>query len=126
MIEKLLLVAAGGACGASLRFLSVSLFLRLTGDSASGTFFVNVVGSFLMGLAVVILAERFPDSGARYMPLITVGLLGGFTTFSAFSLDAIRLIEDGRVGWASAYIAGSVVLSILALVVGMFLGRTLV
>ena len=126
MIEKLLLVAAGGACGASLRFLSVSAFLRLTGDSAFGTLFVNVVGSLLMGLAVVVLADRFPDTGARYLPLITVGLLGGFTTFSAFSLDAIRLIEDGRIGWATAYIAGSVVLSILALLVGMVLGRTLV
>ena len=126
MIEKLLLVAAGGACGASLRFLSVSAFLRLTGDSAFGTLFVNVIGSLLMGLAVVVLADRFPDAGARYLPLITVGLLGGFTTFSAFSLDAIRLIEDGRIGWATAYIAGSVVLSILALLVGMVLGRTLV
>ena len=125
MIEKLLLVAAGGACGASLRFLSVSAFLRMTGDTAYGTVFVNVVGSFLMGVAVVVLAERFPDAGARYMPLITVGLLGGFTTFSAFSLDAIRLIEDGRIVGASAYILGSVVVSILALVVGMYLGRTL-
>ena len=126
MIEKLLLVAIGGACGASLRFLSVSAFVRLTGDTALGTLFVNVVGSFLMGLAVVLLAARFPETGARFMPLIAVGLLGGFTTFSAFSLDAIRLIEDGRIAGASAYIAGSVVLSILALVVGMFLGRTLV
>ena len=126
MIEKLLLVAIGGACGAALRFLSVSAFVRLTGDTAFGTLFVNVVGSFLMGLAVVLLAARFPEAGARFMPLITVGLLGGFTTFSAFSLDAIRLIEDGRIAGASAYIAGSVVLSILALVVGMFLGRTLV
>ncbi len=125
MIEKLLLVAAGGACGASLRFLSVSAFLRMTGDTAYGTVFVNVVGSFLMGVAVVVLAERFPEAGARFMPLIAVGLLGGFTTFSAFSLDAIRLIEDGRIVGASAYILGSVVVSILALVVGMYLGRTL-
>ena len=125
MIDKLLFVALGGAVGASLRYLSVSAFLRMTGDTAYGTVFVNVVGSFAMGLIVVLVAARFPDAGARFLPLITVGLLGGFTTFSAFSLDAVRLIEDGRLVGASIYILGSVLFSILALVAGMALGRAL-
>lgn len=125
MIEKLLLVALGGGCGAALRFLSVTAFLRMTGDTAYGTLFVNVVGSFLMGLIVVMLAARVPDAGARALPFLTVGVLGGFTTFSAFSLDAMRLIEDGRLIGASVYILGSVVLSILALIAGLALGRAL-
>lgn len=124
MIDKLLLVALGGACGAVLRFASVSTVARMTGETAYGTLLVNVIGSLLMGIAAVILVERFPEAGAKYLPLITVGLLGGFTTFSAFSLDAVRLIEDGRIVGASLYILGSVMLSILALVVGVFLGRT--
>lgn len=125
MIEKLFLVAIGGACGAMLRFLSVSAFARMMGDVAWGTFFVNVVGSLVMGLSVAILVERFPDSAERFIPLITIGLLGGFTTFSAFSLDAIRLIEEGRISVAAVYISGSVVLSILALTIGLMIGRTL-
>lgn len=124
MIDKLLLVALGGACGAVLRFASVSTVARMTGETAYGTLLVNVIGSLLMGIAAVILVERFPEAGSKYLPLITVGLLGGFTTFSAFSLDAVRLIEDGRIVGASLYILGSVMLSILALVVGVFLGRT--
>ena len=125
MIEKLFLVAIGGACGAMLRFVSVSTFGRLMGDVAWGTFFVNVVGSLVMGLSVAILIERFPDSAERFIPLVTIGLLGGFTTFSAFSLDAIRLIEEGRISVAAAYFLGSVVLSILALTIGLMIGRTL-
>ena len=123
MIAKLLLVALGGACGASLRFLSVSAFMRVTGEVAWGTLFVNVAGSFLMGLAVVVLTARFPDAAPRALPFLTAGVLGGFTTFSAFSLDAVRLIEDGRLAWAGAYILGSVMLSVLALVAGMAVGR---
>lgn len=124
MIDKLLLVAAGGACGASLRFLSVSAFVRLTGDTAYGTLFVNIIGSFLMGLTVVFVTERFPEAGPKTLPFVTVGLLGGFTTFSAFSLDAIRLIETGKITAALGYILGSVILSILALGAGLWIGRT--
>ena len=123
MIEKLALVALGGACGASLRFLSVSAFVRLAGGTAWGTLFVNIAGSFLMGIAAVLLIERFPEATARLAPFVTVGLLGGFTTFSAFSLDAIRLIEDGKISAATAYVLGSVIFSILALVAGLLLGR---
>lgn len=123
MIEKLIFVAVGGACGAILRFLSVTTFARIMGDVSWGTLFVNVVGSLVMGLSVAILAERFPDAAQRLMPLITVGFLGAFTTFSAFSLDAIRLIEDGKIVWATAYIVGSVLLSVLALAAGLFIGR---
>ena len=123
MIGKLVLVALGGACGASLRYLCTTAAMRLAGDTAWGTLFVNVVGSFLMGMAAILLVERFVDVGPRLLPLLTVGLLGGFTTFSAFSLDAVRLFEDGRVMLAAGYVLGSVVLSILALFAGLVLAR---
>lgn len=123
MIGKLVLVALGGACGASLRYLCTTAAMRLAGDTAWGTLFVNVVGSFLMGIAAILLVERFVDVGPRLLPLLTVGLLGGFTTFSAFSLDAVRLFEDGRVMLAAGYVLGSVVLSILALFAGLVLAR---
>lgn len=125
MIEKLVLVAIGGACGAMLRFLSISAVDRMLGDIAWGTFFVNVIGSLCMGVAVALLVERYADSFERFIPLITVGLLGGFTTFSAFSFDAVRLIETGRISMATAYILGSVVLSVLALAMGLMIGRAL-
>lgn len=123
MIGKLVLVALGGACGASLRYLCTTAAMRLAGDTAWGTLFVNVVGSFLMGIAAILLVERFVDVGPRLLPLLTVGLLGGFTTFSAFSLDTVRLFEDGRVMLAAGYVLGSVVLSILALFAGLVLAR---
>ncbi|MEM7211987.1 MAG: fluoride efflux transporter CrcB [Pseudomonadota bacterium] len=126
MIGKLVLVALGGACGASLRYLCTTAALRIAGDTAWGTLFVNVVGSLVMGVAAILLVERFTEIGPRLMPLITVGLLGGFTTFSAFSLDAVRLFEDGRIGVAAGYVLGSVVLSILALFAGLLLGRALI
>ena len=126
MIGKLVLVALGGACGASLRYLCTTAALRIAGDTAWGTLFVNVVGSLVMGMAAILLVERFTEVGPRLMPLITVGLLGGFTTFSAFSLDAVRLFEDGRIGVAAGYVLGSVVLSVLALFAGLLLGRALI
>ena len=123
MIEKLLLVAAGGALGAVLRFLSVGWFARWTGEAAFGTLFVNVVGSLLMGIAAVLLLERAPDALSRFAPFVMAGTLGGFTTFSAFSLDALRLYESGRLAMAAGYVGGSVALSILALILGVVLAR---
>jgi len=81
---------------------------------------VNVVGSFLMGVFVVWAAQR----GLTHLsPLVMTGLLGGFTTFSAFSLETVTLIERGQLGAALAYVALSVGLSIAALAVGVALTR---
>lgn len=125
MIEKVAAVAAGGALGAVLRYLGVAWIARLTGAGFMGTLFVNVVGSFLMGILAVVLMERFPGSFARFAPFLMTGILGGFTTFSAFSLDALSLIERGRILTAAGYIGGSVVLSIVALFAGLALARSL-
>ena len=115
-MQTLLQVAAGGALGASARFLFGAGVLRLAGPGFPwATMIVNILGSFLMGVLVVVLAQK----GNRCAPFLTTGLLGGFTTFSAFSLDAVALAGRGQAGLAAAYVAGSVALSIAALLVGL-------
>jgi CrcB protein len=88
-----------------------------------GTLIVNVAGSLVMGVAAVIMMERFPGSWGRWSPFLMTGILGGFTTFSAFSLDALFLIERGRNLAAASYIGGSVALSVLGLWAGLTLAR---
>lgn len=117
-------VALGGALGAVLRYLSVGAALRLIGPGFPyGTFLVNVAGSLLMGFLGALILER--AGASRVWAFAATGVLGGFTTFSAFSLDALFLIERGRVAAAAAYIGGSVALSIAALALGLWCGRAL-
>lgn len=117
-------VALGGAIGASLRHLSGLAAMRVLGTGFPyGTFFVNVVGSFLMGALIAWLARKGTLIGPEWRLLLATGVLGGFTTFSAFSLDAVLLWERGESGAAIGYVIGSVVLSILALVAGLMLVR---
>jgi len=122
-MEKILWVGAGGAVGAVLRFLCTGWAMRLTGESAVGTVFVNVVGSFLMGVLAVVILERGPAGWDRLAPLVLTGVLGGFTTFSAFSLDVVRLFETGRVGLAGVYLVASVLLSVAGLCTGLAAAR---
>ena len=120
----ILYVALGGACGASLRWLFGRWTLRVLGpDFPWGTLGVNVIGSFAMGLAAVLLMERVEGGWARFAPFVMTGLLGGFTTFSAFSRDALHLLERGRTGLAAVYVTGSVGLSVGALFAGLALAR---
>ncbi|WP_339950312.1 fluoride efflux transporter CrcB [uncultured Albimonas sp.] len=120
----ILYVALGGACGAALRFLFGRWAMRVSGaEFPWGTLGVNVIGSFVMGLAAVLLIERTEGGWARFAPFVMTGLLGGFTTFSAFSLDALYLMERGRMAGAAIYVAGSVALSVAALFAGLALAR---
>ena len=122
----ILQVALGGAIGASLRYASNGMALRLLGSGFPyGTMLVNVLGSFIMGLAAFYMLERMDGSYARFAPFILTGVLGGFTTFSAFSLDAVYLIERSRYSAAALYMGGSVALALLALIAGMALARSL-
>jgi CrcB protein len=117
MIQTLMQVALGGAIGASARYLTNVAATRAFGIGFPwGTIAVNIVGSFLMGALVVFLAHR---DATRLAPFLMTGLLGGFTTFSAFSLDALTLFERGETGTAALYVVGSVVLSLAAIVAGM-------
>ncbi len=122
ILNSLVPVALGGALGASARYLTNVTATRLFGVSFPwGTVTVNILGSFLMGALVVVLAER---GGNRFAPFLMTGVLGGFTTFSAFSLDAVSLYERGQSAAAAGYVLGSVVLSILALILGMAAARS--
>jgi CrcB protein len=120
----LLAIATGGAIGASLRYLAVGWTARIFGTGFPlGTLGVNVLGSFLMGVAATAILAR-GGAGGTLAPFVMTGILGGFTTFSAFSLDAVALIEQGRALAALAYIGLSVAASVLALALGMMLTRS--
>lgn len=125
MMTSLIMVACGGALGASLRFLWGVAFLRLTGPSEFplAIMTANVLGSFLMGAFVVLAAHK----GLTYLsPFVMTGLLGGFTTFSAFSLETMTLVERGDIGAAGLYVALSVGLSVGGLMLGLWLARGVV
>jgi len=122
MIFTLSLVALGGAIGAVLRYLTGVGMLRLLGhqDFPIAIIAVNVIGSFLMGVFVIAAAQR---GLTHFSPFVMIGVLGGFTTFSAFSLETVILIERGALGQAALYVALSVGLSVGALMLGLWAAR---
>lgn len=121
MMQTLPLVALGGAIGSAARYLVNVAALRAFGPGFPvATFAVNVAGCFLMGLLVVALAHL---GATRHAPFLMTGILGGFTTFSAFALDAVTLWDRGQGALAASYVAGSVVLSLAALLLGMAAAR---
>jgi CrcB protein len=124
-MPAILLVMLGGALGSAARFLTGRLTLAWFGpDYPWGTLAVNLIGGFLMGALAGTLA-KLGQGGEQWRLLIGVGLLGGFTTFSAFTLDLMNMIERGDYGMGLAYILASVVGSALALFAGLSLLRAL-
>jgi CrcB protein len=117
-------IAAGGAVGAVARYMVMVGVARLWGSAFPwGTLTVNVVGSFVLGALIEILALVWsPGEGVR--ALLVVGMLGAFTTFSTFSLDVVTLYERGALAAAAAYVIASVVLSVAALFAGLWVVRT--
>ena len=118
-----LIVFIGGGIGAALRHGFNLVFARLLGTSfPHATLFENVSGSVVMGMLVALFAFR---SGIphHWQLFLTTGILGGYTTFSAFSLDAITLMERGQIGQALAYIGFSVIVSLGALALGLWVMR---
>jgi CrcB protein len=120
----IILVAIGGAIGAGTRHLVNLGALRLVGPNFPwGTMAVNVVGSFVMGLFIALLGRRFGGSNELRM-FVATGILGGFTTFSSFSLDFATLWERGTPLPAFGYAFASVIGAIFALFLGLWLART--
>lgn len=118
---NLSMVALGGAIGALLRYAAVQLATQLHGSNFPlGTMLVNIAGSLAIGL----LMGRYlqADSEAARLFFVT-GVLGGFTTFSAFSWDTLQMLQRGQTGAAFFYIGGSVILSLIAVAIGFQLGR---
>jgi CrcB protein len=121
---NLILVAVGGAIGASARHLVNGLALRLVGPNFPwGTMAINIAGSFAMGVFIEVLARRF-NASSELRLFVATGVLGGFTTFSAFSLDFAVLWERGAMAPAFGYALASVALSIVALFLGLWLARS--
>ncbi len=123
-MQTLLLVAAGGATGAVARYLLGMGAMRAFGSGWPwGTLGANVIGGFLMGLLAGVLALRGGPDQEKWRLLLGVGVLGGFTTFSSFSLETALMIERRDWTSAAAYSLGSVALSIGALFAGLLLMR---
>ena len=122
-VPPLLLVALGGGFGASLRYLVGRWALVNFGPGLPfGTWTVNIAGAFAMGMLAGWLA-RIDENGEGLRLLLGVGVLGGFTTFSAFSLEVFNMINRGEIGLAAAYAVSSVAGSILALMTGAYVAR---
>jgi CrcB protein len=123
---NVLLVFLGGGLGSAARYGVGVLALRLIGSGVPwGTFVINVLGAFLMG----IVAETFALKAGLSQPLrlfLTTGILGGFTTFSTYALETALLQERGELGAALAYALGSLVVGVAALFAGLALVRFLI
>ena len=126
MLKTILFIAVGGALGAVMRYLSQVTVYELVGRGFPfGTLFVNVTGSFLMGLLSIFLVEKF-NLGAEWHMAILIGVLGSFTTFSTFSLETLVLFEQGDMFKALANIMLSVVLCIGAVWTGAYFAKQII
>jgi CrcB protein len=124
-MPMILWVAAGGALGSAARYLVNVAAGRVMGPEFPwGTLTVNIAGSFAMGLLIALMALKMQVS-QEVRAFLTTGILGGFTTFSAFSLDFAVLVERREAGLAVLYVIGSVGLSLAAIFAGLKLGRAL-
>jgi CrcB protein len=121
----ILAVAAGGALGSVARYLVAIGFGKLLGSKFPwGTLFINITGSLLIGVLAGLFAVRWSLPQAARIFLI-VGICGGYTTFSTFSLDSFYLIQRGEVAAAAAYMIASVALSVGAVIAGIQIVRVL-
>ena len=124
-MQHILYIAIGGAVGSVLRYLvSIGIHALLGRGFPYGTLTVNVIGSFAMGIVYVILLERLSES-AELRALLLIGLLGAFTTFSAFSIETFNLLEGGEIMKAALNVLLSVIICLLAVWTGIILGRQL-
>ena len=122
-MNGILYVALGGGLGAASRHLVNLWAQRLMGTAFPyGTMVVNILGSFLMGVLIGWLSLKL-DGSDNFKLFLATGFLGGFTTFSAFSLDAFMLLEKKEFGALMAYITGSVFIAIAALMLGLWISR---
>ena len=119
-----LAVGVGGGIGALARYYIVGWIQAVGSSFPWGIFVVNITGGLLMGMIVEASALKL-NLSPELRSFLTVGILGGYTTFSTFSLDSVLLLQKGEYAQAAVYVIGSVVLSILALVAGLWIVRSI-
>jgi len=125
MLNTYLAIAFGGALGAVSRYWLSTAVERFNGSSfPMGTFAVNLLGSFLIGMLFILFAEKL-SLVEQWRPVLVIGFLGAMTTFSTFSLDALLLFQQGHYNTALFYILGSVVVCLFAAFAGMQVSRIL-
>lgn len=124
-MQHYLLVAAGGALGAMARYWVYNAGPFPGQKSVLATFLINVAGSLLIGVMYVVVTERalLPDA---WRSLVSIGLLGAFTTYSTYSLDALQLLQQGMVSTALLYLLGTMVVCLLAAYAGVQLARIVI
>ncbi|MFC4950350.1 fluoride efflux transporter CrcB [Pseudonocardia sp. GCM10023141] len=116
-------VSIGGAAGATARWAVGLAVPHSPGGFPLGTFLINIVGCVLLGALVATVTER-PRTHPLWRPLLGTGVLGGFTTFSTYAVDAHELVRAGAAGTAAAYVAGTLVAALLAAWLGILIART--
>lgn len=122
-MQNLVFIALGGAFGALGRYWVTNLFFQPQSTLPWGTLLVNVLGSLIMGALFVIIVEK-AQLPASFRPLLMIGFLGAFTTFSTFSLETVALIHEGHIMSAAIYILLSVIFSVVALAAGIAITRS--
>ncbi|MBJ3784151.1 fluoride efflux transporter CrcB [Devosia sediminis] len=123
-MQALVLVGLGGAIGSMARYgMSVLIGRFWSGSFPLATLLVNITGSMAMGLLIGFLVRTLPASGPDIRLFVGIGVLGGFTTFSSFSLDTISMIERGELGQAALYVGLSVVVCLAGLYCGLLMTR---
>lgn len=121
--NHLLLAAFGGAIGSALRFSAGAFVMRFTGSGWPwGTYAVNLIGSLIMGLMIGWFAQRGSGTSSAQI-FVATGILGGFTTFSAFSLETARMVEARAYSHAALYAGSSVILGVLMVFAGLIIMR---
>lgn len=125
-MNQLFLIGIGGAIGSVARYILSTKTYELFGTRFPyGTLFVNVTGSFLIGMIAILLLEKFDHFAAELRSLLIIGFLGGYTTFSSFSFETLNLYQNGEIASALLNITISLILCFIATGLGILLGRSL-
>ena len=124
MINELLIFLGAGIGGVFRYWVSNAAFFFLEKHFPYGTLIVNVSGSFLMGFLFILIQHKFSDLNIQLRALLLIGLLGGYTTFSSFSIETFTLLENGHYLSAMINIFSSIILCLVAAWVGVIVGRS--